>query len=118
MQLHMLLLAGLALATASSAADSLVTTTACPSVGACDSRGVFTTKYGKYSIDANKSCRTPPVPAMTRLCMDWGKGRAHFYFKNQGKRCMKKGPDRDVGPCGDSSKKCSRQTWDEVSCTW
>jgi hypothetical protein len=117
MQLQTLLIAGLVLATGS-AADRMLTTTSCPMIGACDSRGEFITDYGKYYIDANKDCRAPPVPSMTRLCMDWKNGRAHFVFKGQKKRCLKKGADFDKGPCMDSSRKCSRQWWEEVRCTW
>lgn len=118
MQLSTLLLAGLVLATGS-AADKMMTTTSCPMIGACNSQGEFITDFGRYYINANKDCRKPDIPAMTRLCMDWKKGRAHFQYKNQKKRCLKRtGPDFDVGPCRDSSKKCSRQWWYEVPCTW
>ncbi|KFY64055.1 hypothetical protein V496_03488 [Pseudogymnoascus sp. VKM F-4515 (FW-2607)] len=119
MQLQTLLLAGLALATGA-AADRLMTTTSCPWTGRCNSSGEWISAFGTHWLDANEGCRDPPdVPGMTSICMDWGNGRGHFYFENQGKRCLKKtGPDFDVGPCGDTTKQCSRQWWDEVAYTW
>lgn len=120
MQLPTLLVAALVLATGSFA-DSMVTTTSCHVITKnCNSSGQFKTNYGNYFIDANNGCRKPSnVPAMERICMDWNKNRGHFFFKGQNKRCLQRtGSDFDVKPCADSMKKCSRQNWKEVKCTW
>jgi hypothetical protein len=121
MQLQTPLLAGLALATGA-AADRMLTTTSCPNIGlgACNSQGEWISAYGNFFLDANEGCRDPPdVPGMWSICMDWGNGRAHFFFDGQAKRCLKRtGADFDVGPCADTSRHCSRQWWEEVACTW
>lgn len=119
MQLQTLLLTGLALAT-SVTADRMKTSTKCPAEGGCDSQGEWISAFGTYPLDANEGCRDPPdVPGLLSICMDWGDGRAHFFFENQPKRCLKKtGADFDVGPCSGSFYTCSKQWWDEVACTW
>ncbi|USP74364.1 hypothetical protein yc1106_01638 [Curvularia clavata] len=112
MQLQTLFLAGLALATGATA-DRLLTTTAFPLIGACNSRGEWQASNGNvfYNVDANEGCRNPGVPYVYNLCMDWGKGRAHWNVDNQpNKKCfLEQGSDFDVGPCAGSGLSCSRQ---------
>ncbi|KAJ8110837.1 hypothetical protein OPT61_g6418 [Boeremia exigua] len=119
MQLKALLVAGLALATGATA-DTVITTTACPPIGACNSKGEWINKFGDhYWFNANTGCRNPGVPNIYEVCMDWKKGRAHFLANGQNKRCLQREkPDFDVMPCGASINRCSRQRWNEVSCTW
>ena len=64
-------------------------------------------------------CRDVDVPSIYNVCKDWRNGRGHFGTYNQPKRCLKRtGSDFDVGPCAGNGGRCSRQWWDEVSCTW
>jgi hypothetical protein len=69
--------------------------------------------------NANTGCRDPKVLDINRVCMDWGKGRAHSTVPGKPKRRLRRtGADFDVGPCNNSSLRCSRQWWNEVACTW
>jgi hypothetical protein len=94
------------------AADYMNVKTSC-GPWTCSSSGVWHSAYGAYPIDANEGCRDPPdVPGMNSICMDWGSKRAHFFFDNQPKRCLVKGPDTSCG-----NWDCYSQ-WSEVACTW
>ncbi|KAM5346128.1 hypothetical protein ACJ41O_009133 [Fusarium nematophilum] len=98
------------------AADRLVVYTFCNSNWHCNSKdATFFTDFGSYPIDANEGCRKPYVPAMTELCMDWNRQRAHFRYEGQGKRCLRRGEMTEYG-C--SSYACQKTEWYEVSCSW
>lgn len=119
MQLKTLLLGGMALAIGANA-DKMMTTTSCPWSGGCSSSGEWHNNGDeKFWVDANTGCRRPNIPAFNELCMDWVNMRGHFLVQGQNRRCIsRQGADFDVGPCADTSKKCSRQWWYEVPCTW
>lgn len=82
--------------------------------------GTFVTKYGSYIVGNVDGCHTNPgVPALNRLCMDFGKRRGHFTFNGQGKRCLKETSNK-FEHCSDDFAwaTCSTLYYDEVKCTW
>lgn len=96
------------------AADSLRVQEVC--FFGCSRAGTFITDYGRYSINAADGCRDPPVPGMTRICLDWSKSRGHFKFSHQAnKRCLRVTKTEYVS-CGANT--CWNTVWSEVPCTW
>lgn len=97
-----------------SVADSLDTITKCYSLFGipvdCQSKGLFKTCCGQYAIDANNGCRSPRIPGMEKLCMDWRRERGHFWFMGQNKRCLFLTKERD----GQGIARYG--TWEEVIC--
>jgi hypothetical protein len=63
-----------------------------------------------FWFNANTGCGSPKVLDTDHVCMDWGKGRAHFTVPGKPKRCLRRtGADFDVGLCNNSSLRCSQQ---------
>jgi hypothetical protein len=56
---------------------------------------------------------------MNNICIDWAQNRAHFYFDNQGKRCLQHQEWIPDDTCS-GTPQCSSYTsiWREVACTW
>ncbi|KAK4035146.1 hypothetical protein C8A01DRAFT_38418 [Parachaetomium inaequale] len=106
-----------ALAT-TSMADRMTVNTQCPCewCGSCDSRdATFFTEHGSYGVNANTGCRGTKVPGMTELCVDWERGRAHFYYRGQNKRCLLQ-KSKTVSSC--IADHCHRTEWEEARCSW
>jgi hypothetical protein len=100
-------------------ADKLIVSQYCFTL-ACTNSGTWHTNYGThYFIDADDGCRDTDVPAMYQLCMDYSKGRGHFFFEGQGKRCLKE-TSNDWAHCSDDFQfaTCTTIYYDEVPCTW
>ncbi|KAK3899675.1 hypothetical protein C8A05DRAFT_17922 [Staphylotrichum tortipilum] len=81
--------------------------------------GQWYTAYGNYWAIATDGCHGPDqtgVPGLQNYCLDFSRNRGHFYFQNQGKRCL------DVVEFTQTSytpsQTTSRMVWDEVACTW
>ena len=88
MQLSVASLATAALAFATTAAaDRMIIHQYCLTL-ICNNPATFITGFGSYNVDASDGWRDTDVPAMWSLYVDQGKGRAHFYFDGQPKRCM------------------------------
>ncbi|KAK4155025.1 hypothetical protein C8A00DRAFT_13922 [Chaetomidium leptoderma] len=100
------------------AADRMTVNTQCPCdwCGACDSRdATFFTDFGAYGVNANKGCRKTNVPHMVEFCVDWDKGRAHFRYDKQDKRCLVM-KSRVATSC--SADHCHRSEWEPIACSW
>ena len=54
---------------------------------------------------------------MYELCLDWAHARAHFYFNNQGKRCLQLDSSSTPSFCPPNHS-CWDYLWLEVACTW
>jgi hypothetical protein len=100
------------------AADTLEVKVDCD-VNACSYLdGAWHSAFGTHYVNGADGCHDPPyVPGLNNLCLDWAHGRAHFYFDNQGKRCLRL--DRYDQPdfCA-PNRNCFRYWWEEVACTW
>lgn len=77
----------------------------------------YTDDGTEYYIDnVDNGCHNfPGVPGLTKLCIDYMREHADFYFDKQSRRCLKKGPDSDCSKA-DDIETCS--TWAEVRCSW
>jgi len=82
--------------------------------------GRWDSGYGTYPVDPRDGCQDPPdVPGLNNLCLDWNAQhrRGHFYFDNQGKRCIKFTGVSWRDPCP-AQKVCNTWYLEEVQCTW
>jgi len=116
-------LAVLASLAASATADSMRVDTWCTLTQCNSGTARWDSAYGSYWLDANEGCRDPPnVPGMNSICMDWGNKRAHFFFDNQPKRCLRMTEDYEWNAFADCNRglgpSCRRSIWSEVACNW
>jgi len=119
MKLSIPALAAAALSLAATAsADSMYVDHVCL-VTSCSAKGYFTTSFGTFEVNAKDGCRTSGVPYMNEFCIDEKRGRMHFRFNQQNKRCMKV-TSSDFEECnsGNSWATCSTDYYTEVPCTW
>ena len=70
--------------------------------------------FGVHSIDARDGCRDLDVPGMNEFCIDWPRGRGHFRFDNQGKRCFLRGDTQWFAGDGCWGIECWRSPVDEL----
>ena len=77
------------------------------------------------SNDAVDGCRTNGVKDLEEFCMDTGRKRAHFKWKNQSfKRCLKQTSSSQKTCGGDEGcwegvcQTCINSRYDETPCTW
>lgn len=104
-----------ALAAGGVSADMLTSFTACD-IFKCWSWGTWYSDSAVYkNLDVNDGCHDWPGPTgMSKLCMDWGRGRGEMHFVGQDKRCILKHDDKSK--C--SEGECKEADWWEVGCTW
>ncbi|KAK3897007.1 hypothetical protein C8A05DRAFT_20143 [Staphylotrichum tortipilum] len=112
-------LAVLAPLVALAVADKLVVEVIClPSV--CSyTNGQWYTAYDHFWAIASDGCHDSDqtgVPGLLNYCLDFSRNRGHFYFVNQGKRCLNvvEFTQTSYTP----SQTTFRMVWDEVGCTW
>ncbi|KAK4121105.1 hypothetical protein N657DRAFT_648475 [Parathielavia appendiculata] len=103
-------------------ADYLIVHAFCTTVDCNYLDGRWYSAFGAHFVDARGGCRDPPenqVPGMTELCMDWPRGRGHFYFSGQAKRCLSLTSITNDPSCGPINQiRCDDYRFDEVTCTW
>ncbi|KAL2258440.1 hypothetical protein VTK26DRAFT_8260 [Humicola hyalothermophila] len=101
------------------AADYMTVTTHCFPTSCNTVDGRWHSAYGTYFINASDGCHDPQyVPDMTEICIDWARGRAHFYFRGQNKRCLRMDSYEWDESCYSPQYSCYQSRWNEVPCTW
>lgn len=114
------ILAVLAPLVARAAADSVIQEVYCYPTYCDYTNAQWDSAFGAYHVDMSDGCRNEysQVPGLNTLCVDWSHERAHFYFDNQGKRCLHLDTwFADTG-CSNSQQSCYAASWSEVTCTW
>jgi len=103
---------------ATAAADSMFVDHVCL-LTECSAKGYFTTSFGTFEVNTKDGCRTSGVPYMNEFCIDEKRGRMHFRFNQQNKRCMKV-TSSDWELCNPDFvwSSCSTDYYTEVPCTW
>ena len=114
MRLTTMLLPLLGLITGAAAEDVDIVTYCDPFSGCTSQTAMWHSIWGHFRINANEGCRDarPDVPGLNSICFDWGNQRAHFYYDNQGKRCLRQWSSNSL------FGSTSMQRWKEAACTW
>ncbi|KAK3897397.1 hypothetical protein C8A05DRAFT_19832 [Staphylotrichum tortipilum] len=100
-------------------ADKLVVEVICIPSLCSYINGQWYSAYGNYWTIASGGCHgagDTGAPGLQNYCLDFSLNRGHFYFANQGKRCLRvvEYTQTSYSP----SQTTFRMVWDEVTCTW
>lgn len=97
------------------AADSLEVYQRCRYTDHCEGLGFFKTAYGETEVNGNNGCHKTKVPYLEEFCIDVPRGRAHFRFQGQNKRCLFVVRTEEK-PC--SFPRCITHFFEEITCSW
>lgn len=112
-------LAVLAPLVAQAVADRLVVEVICIPSLCSYINGQWESSFGTYWAIATGGCHGADetgAPGLQNYCLDFARNRGHFYFANQGKRCLNVVEFTPISQT--PSQTTYRMVWDEVPCTW
>lgn len=87
----------MAMLATSASADYVAVSTGCTMSNSCNSPGLWYTDTPgvPYSVDMNGGCRSPGVPGISWMCVDWGSSPHRLKFTTAfGDRCLAKHGER------------------------
>ncbi len=122
MRFNAILTSFVALIATNVAADRMEAATQCWRTKCYSDNSVFfvTNTSTTWAINANDGChRTDMIPEMS-ICIDWNRGRAHYWYggaKKAQKYCMLRG-DKPVTYLGCNADRCEKSIWNQAECQW